>query len=175
MQLVAGPNGVGRSTFHGSCLRVADPDWVDPLDATFAAQPPGQRWNPPGVECLHLSSDRLTARANVDRKLVGLPYGPEDLDPATAPVLIEVTIPDGIAAGAGESVVIEHRVGDQHRGNGRPAGHRALGGPRRDQWCSPGSPQPPRLPRSSAAPSGSQAAPRVVGAGDLSRAADCHR
>lgn len=38
----------------GSCLRVADPDWTDPLDATFAARPPGQRWNPPGLECLYL-------------------------------------------------------------------------------------------------------------------------
>jgi hypothetical protein len=84
----------------GSCLRVADPDWVDPLDATFAAQPPGQRWNPPGMECLYFNRDHLTARANVERKLVGLPYGPEDLDPATAPVLIEVAIPDGVAADA---------------------------------------------------------------------------
>ncbi len=29
-----------------------------------------------------------------------LPYGPEDLDPATAPLLIEVTVPDGVAADA---------------------------------------------------------------------------
>lgn len=83
-----------------SCLRIADPDWLEPLDATFAAQPPGQRWNPPGVECLYLNRDQVTARANVERRLVGLPYGPEDLDPATAPVLIEVTIPDGLAADA---------------------------------------------------------------------------
>jgi hypothetical protein len=84
----------------GSCLRVADPDWPDPLDATFAAQPPGQRWNPPGLECLYLDRDRETARANVARKFVGKPYGPEDLDPATAPLLIEVAIPDGVAADA---------------------------------------------------------------------------
>ena len=84
----------------GSHLRVADPDWTDPLDATFAAQPPGQRWNPPGVECLYLNRDHLTARANVERLYAGLPYGPEDLDPATAPVLIEVTVPAGVAADA---------------------------------------------------------------------------
>lgn len=84
----------------GTCLRVADPDWTDPLDATFAAQPPGQRWNPPGLDCLYLNCDHATARANVARLFVGLPYGPEDLDPATAPVLIEVTVPDGVAVDA---------------------------------------------------------------------------
>lgn len=84
----------------GTCLRVADPDWTEPFDATFAAQPPGQRWNPPGLECLYLNRDHGTARANVARLFAALPYGPEDLDPATAPVLIEVTIPDGVAADA---------------------------------------------------------------------------
>ncbi len=84
----------------GRCLRVADPDWTDPLDATFAAQPPGQRWNPPGLECLYLNRDHVTARANVARLYEDKPYGPEDLDPATAPTLIEVTIPDGVAADA---------------------------------------------------------------------------
>lgn len=84
----------------GTHLRVADPDWVDPLDATFAALPPGQRWNPPGLDCLYLNRDHVTARANVARKFVGLPYGPEDLDPATAPVLLDVVVPDGAAADA---------------------------------------------------------------------------
>jgi RES domain len=84
----------------GEFLRVADADWVDPLDATFAAQPPGQRWNPPGVQCLCFNRDHATARANVARLYEGKPYGPEDLDPATAPVLIEVAIPDGVAADA---------------------------------------------------------------------------
>lgn len=84
----------------GVNLRVADPDWLDPLDPTFAAQPPGQRWNPAGLACLYLNSDVITARANVERLYAGLPYGPEDLDPAEAPVLIEVTIPYGTAADA---------------------------------------------------------------------------
>lgn len=84
----------------GSCLRVADPDWSDPLDATLAAQPPGQRWNPPGLDCLYLNRDHVTARANVARLFASLPYGPEDLDPTTAPVLIQVTIPAGLAADA---------------------------------------------------------------------------
>jgi hypothetical protein len=30
----------------------------------------------------------------------GLPYGPEDLDPVTAPVLVDVAVPDGEAADA---------------------------------------------------------------------------
>lgn len=84
----------------GAHLRVADPDWLDPLDPTFAAQGRGQRWNPPGLPCLYLNHDRATARANVARKYVGLPYGPEDLDPTTGPLLVEVDVPIGTAADA---------------------------------------------------------------------------
>lgn len=32
------------------------------------------------------------ARANVDRLFAGLPYGPEDLDPANAPILLSVNV-----------------------------------------------------------------------------------
>ena len=80
--------------------RVADPGWPDPLDASFAAVAPGRRWNPPGLACLYLSADLATARANVERLCEGQPYGPEDLDPLTAPVLVEVAVPDGEAADA---------------------------------------------------------------------------
>ena len=80
--------------------RVADPDWVDPLDPSHAASYPGQRWNPPGLPCLYLNSDESTARANVLRLFDGLPYGPEDLDTATAPILLDVRIPPGDAADA---------------------------------------------------------------------------
>lgn len=80
--------------------RVADPDWTDPLDPSFAANGSGQRWNPPGLPCLYLSQDEMTARANVRRLFVGLPYGPEDLDPATAPLLLDVVVPQGEAADA---------------------------------------------------------------------------
>lgn len=41
-----------------------------------------------------------TARANVGRLFAGLPYGQEDLDPATAPLLLGVQVPDGEAADA---------------------------------------------------------------------------
>lgn len=80
--------------------RVADPDWSDPLDPSFAAANAGQRWNPPGLHCLYLNRDEQTARANLLRLFVGLPYGPEDLDPATAPFLLDVLLPSGDAADA---------------------------------------------------------------------------
>lgn len=34
------------------------------------------------------------------KRFVGLPYGPEDLDPATAPLLVGVDVPDGEATDA---------------------------------------------------------------------------
>lgn len=83
----------------GVYLRIADAHWVDPVDASFAARDKGQRWNPPGVQCLYTNNDRLTARANLQRRLRGRPYE-RFLDPATAPVLVEVEIPAGNAADA---------------------------------------------------------------------------
>jgi hypothetical protein len=80
--------------------RVADPDWADPLDPSFAAAGVGQRWNPPGLPCLYLHRGEATARANVMRLYAGLPYGPEDLDPATAPLLLDVSLPGGASAAA---------------------------------------------------------------------------
>ena len=84
----------------GLYYRVADPDWADPLDSSFASLPPGQRWNPPGMECLYLNCDIDTARANMGKRFAGLPYGPEDLDPATAPLLLGVDLPAGEAVDA---------------------------------------------------------------------------
>lgn len=84
---------------EGIYCRVAEPYWDDPLDPSYAAAR-GQRWNPPGMECLYLNRDEETARANVLRRYAGLAYGPEDFDPATAPVLVEVTVPAGQAADA---------------------------------------------------------------------------
>lgn len=84
----------------GRFFRVADPDWSNPLDASYAAAGSGQRWNPAGVACLYLNHDEQTAHANVARLFDGKPYGPEDLDPSTAPLLIDVNIPAGRAADA---------------------------------------------------------------------------
>lgn len=76
----------------GGFYRVADPTWDDPLDPSFAAAV-GGRWNPPAsFPTLYLCATRRLARANVARKFVGLPYGPEDLDPAAAPMLVETVI-----------------------------------------------------------------------------------
>lgn len=84
----------------GRYYRVADVHWVDPLDPTYAARNSKQRWNPEGIPCLYLNWDVSTARSNVLKRLEGQPYGPEDLDPAAGPVLIEVDIPEGHAADA---------------------------------------------------------------------------
>ena len=86
-------------TVGGTYYRVADPRWDDPLDAGHAAVS-GQRWNPPGVACLYLNDDMPTARNNVVDRFTGLPYGPEDLEPAEAPVLIVVKVPTGRALDA---------------------------------------------------------------------------
>ncbi|MCY4494547.1 MAG: RES domain-containing protein [Acidimicrobiaceae bacterium] len=75
------------------------PRWDDPVDAHHAAVS-GQRWNPPGVACLYLNVDVLTARNNVVGRFAGLPYGPEDLEPTEAPVLIVVKVPEGLALDA---------------------------------------------------------------------------
>lgn len=79
----------------GTYLRVADADWIDPLETDFS-QVMGGRWNAPGTHpALYLNVDKATAHANVRANFHGLPYGPEDLDPADAPHLVEVAVPDG--------------------------------------------------------------------------------
>lgn len=61
-------------------LRVADSDWVDPLDPTFAAEH-GGRWNPAGsFPTLYLNEDLDTARAQIVDLLAGSPIRPDDLD-----------------------------------------------------------------------------------------------
>lgn len=62
-------------------LRVADPEWGDPLDPSFAADR-GGRWNPPNsFPTLYLNEDLPTARAQIVKLLEGFPIEPEDLDP----------------------------------------------------------------------------------------------
>jgi len=98
-----------RHVFAGGVhYRVADAAWADPLDASYSART-GARWNAPGsFGVLYLSTTLGVARANVRRLFHGQPYGPEDLDPSAAPVLIDVDLqeddyvdvvtPEGIAA-----------------------------------------------------------------------------
>jgi hypothetical protein len=76
----------------GAYLRVADPRWRDPLEGHHAARY-GGRWNPPeSFDVVYLCRTAEVARANVHRLLAGQPYGPEDLLPAAAPVLVEVAV-----------------------------------------------------------------------------------
>ncbi len=73
--------------------RIAETDWVDPLDPTFAAVL-GGRWNPPGSHpTLYLNEDRITARLNLRQFIAGWPYDPEDLVDETGPVLVHATLP----------------------------------------------------------------------------------
>lgn len=77
----------------GAYLRVADPEWPNPLDPSFA-QARGGRWNAPGsFPVLYLNADVATARANVDRGFAGLPYGPTDLLPGRRPTLVGTLVP----------------------------------------------------------------------------------
>jgi len=73
--------------------RIAESDWIDPLDPSFAAVA-GGRWNPPGSHpTLYLNEDRITARLNLKGFIDGWPYDPEDLLDKTGPVLIHATLP----------------------------------------------------------------------------------
>jgi hypothetical protein len=77
----------------GPYVRVADPDWDDPLSGEHA-KARGGRWNPPrSFPVIYLNRDERVARANVLRRFEGLPYGPEDLDPTAAPVLVGTDVP----------------------------------------------------------------------------------
>lgn len=78
----------------GVYVRVADPDWDDPLSGEFA-KARGGRWNAPGAfPVVYLSGDERVARANVLHRFTGLPYGPEDLEPSAAPVLVSTVVPE---------------------------------------------------------------------------------
>lgn len=76
----------------GHYYRVASPDWDDPLDGV-AAMPKGARWHAPGAfPVVYLNATRELARLFVLHRLRGFPYGPEDLDPDAAPVLVTADI-----------------------------------------------------------------------------------
>ncbi len=79
---------------NGGYLRVADPNWANLLDGSYAMRS-GGRWNAPGsFPVIYLNRDVRVARANVARNFRGLPYGPELLRPEEAPVLVHTTVPD---------------------------------------------------------------------------------
>jgi len=79
----------------GRYLRVADRDWENPLDGSYARER-GARWNPPGsYPVVYLNRCLRTARLNCLHRFRDLPYGPEDLDEAEAPVLVATDVPGG--------------------------------------------------------------------------------
>ena len=43
---------------------------------------------------VYLNADEGVARANLLQRFAGLPYGPEDLEPAAAPVLVSAIVPE---------------------------------------------------------------------------------
>ncbi len=76
----------------GAYVRVADPSWRNPLDGAFA-QAAGGRWNAPGAfKVVYLCRSVSVARAVVFQQLEPHPYGPEDLNPSTAPVLVQASV-----------------------------------------------------------------------------------
>src|SRR3954453_6873485 len=78
----------------GPYVRVADPDWDDPLDGRYAAER-GGRWNPPeSLPVVYLCATVAVARANVYRRLERQPYGPEDLRPDAGPLLVRTRVPE---------------------------------------------------------------------------------
>jgi hypothetical protein len=73
-------------------LRVADPEWTNPLDPSFAAVH-GGRWNPPGsFPVLYLNADVSTASMRLARMLEGWPVSLDDLDDEGF-VLVAATLP----------------------------------------------------------------------------------
>jgi hypothetical protein len=78
----------------GEYNRLAEPGWQDPLDTSFAKST-GGRWNPPGsYGVLYLNRDERVARLQVDHRLVGQPYGIEDLEPAEQHDMVLVDVPE---------------------------------------------------------------------------------
>lgn len=81
----------------GAYLRIADPDWLDPLDGS-ASMVRGGRWNAAGsYPAIYLNADIETARANaellIERTTEGMPFTVDDLDPEGLPVLVTVDLP----------------------------------------------------------------------------------
>jgi hypothetical protein len=78
----------------GTYMRVVDPAWLNPLDASFS-RCTGGRWNPPGsFAALYLCRDLETARANARRLIDGQPFTFDDLIPERLPALVETEVPE---------------------------------------------------------------------------------
>lgn len=107
-------------------LRVAEPEWADPLDAGYAAAA-GGRWNPPAsFPTLYLNGDVATARLRVQRLAEGTPFTMDDLDD-DAYVLVAATLPreqacaDAVSAAGLRSLGLPERYPLDEVGE--PVGH----------------------------------------------------
>ena len=106
-------------------LRVADPDWNDPLDPSYAATY-GGRWNPPGsFPTLYLNEDLPTARAQITALLEGSPVQPEDLDDGFDLVLATLPRSQEVADAVGDEGLEGLGLPDSYPRyrNGRPIRH----------------------------------------------------
>jgi hypothetical protein len=72
-------------------LRVASPNWVNPLDPAWAGTQ-GGRWNPPNAfPTLYLNANVQTAQLQIERLSEGMPFSTEDLsDDAYTLVLLRL-------------------------------------------------------------------------------------
>lgn len=81
-----------RLPYRRTWLRVAEPEWSDPLDPSYAEEH-GGRWNPPrSFPTLYLNGDVVTARLQLERLIDGSPVRVDDLDD-NAYVLIAALLP----------------------------------------------------------------------------------
>jgi hypothetical protein len=84
-------------------LRVASPNWVNPLDTAWAATQ-GGRWNPPNsLPTLYLNADVPTAQLQIERLCEGMPFSPEDLSD-DAYILVPLRLPTSQRAADAVSV-----------------------------------------------------------------------
>ena len=82
----------------GKYVRVADPSWKDPLSGDFARRLGGRRNPPGGFAVVYLNRRGRPGGARQRRAVLRPPYGPEDLEPAAAPVLVSTDVePDEFA------------------------------------------------------------------------------
>ena len=108
-----------------SWLRVADADWADPLDPSFAERL-GGRWNPPNsFPTLYLNEDIDTARAQVLKMLEGSPVEPEDLHPGFDLVVAKLPRSQDVADAHTADGLAALGLPDTYpvHGNGRPVRH----------------------------------------------------
>jgi RES domain-containing protein len=88
---------VKRADRSGRCYRVADPQWINPLDPTYSKRV-GGRWNPGGTfAALYLNQSIEVSKANARRflttQLEGSPLSADDFEPSELPVLVATTVP----------------------------------------------------------------------------------